>query len=123
MFASFEPVASCCAPFLQSGNHGSINATCSHEVGFPQSSDGQPLCITIGNFLLPTDMLAMRTDGPKWNHPKLYGFFAASCFFLMEKGKSMKVEIESLPEWPSLRGNLRKRFDDYESEIWPLDDD
>ena len=34
----------------------------------------------------------------------------------MEKGTSTKVETESLPQWPSLRGNLPQRFDDYESE-------
>ena len=29
------------------------------------------------DFLFPPDMLAVRTAGPKWNHAKLYGSFAA----------------------------------------------
>ena len=33
--------------------------------------------ITIRDFLLPPDMLAMRTSGPNWNHSKLCGSFAA----------------------------------------------
>ena len=33
--------------------------------------------ITFRDFLLPPDMLAMRAVGPKWNHAKLYGSFAA----------------------------------------------
>ena len=40
----------------------------------------------------------MRMGGPKWNHAKLYGFFAASWFFLLEKRES-----ESLPECGCLR--------------------
>ena len=68
--------------------------------------------LTIRDFSLPPDMLAMRTAGPKWNHAKLYGFFAALWFLLMENGEDQKGESESLPEWPSLCGNLRQRFDD-----------
>ena len=79
------------------------------------------LWITIRDFLLPPDMLAMRRAGPKWNHAKLCGFFPALRFFLMENGEDTKGKTESLPEWPILRGNLRQRFDDYESEMWPLD--
>ena len=82
-----------------------------------------PVWITIRDFLLPPDMLAMRTAGPKWNHAKLCGFFAALWFFLMENGESEKEESESLPEWPSLWCNLRQRFGYYESDRWPLDDD
>ena len=72
---------------------------------------------------LPPDMLAMRTAGPKWNHAKLYGFFAGLWFFFMVNGEDQKSESESLPTWPSLYGNLRQRFDYYGSEICPLDDD
>ena len=72
--------------------------------------------ITIRDFLLPPDMLAMRTARPKWNHAKLYGFVAALWFFLMENGEDQKGESESLPEWPSPCGGLRQRFDYYESE-------
>ena len=46
--------------------------------------------------------------GPKWNHAKLYGFFAALWFFLRENGEDQKRESESLPEWPSPCGCLRQ---------------
>ena len=82
-----------------------------------------PVWITIRYFLLPPDMLAMRTAGPNWNHSKLCGSFAALWFFLMEKGESGKGESGLPPEWPSPRRNLRHRFDYYESERWPLSDD
>ena len=49
-----------------------------------------PVWSTIRNFLLPPDILALRTAGPKWNHAELYGFFSALWFFLMENGKSTK---------------------------------
>ena len=52
--------------------------------------------ITIRDFLLPPDMLAMRTAGPNWNHSKLYGSFAALWFFLMEKDESEKVNLSLL---------------------------
>ena len=74
--------------------------------------------ITIRDFLLPPSMLAMRTAGPKWKHAKFHGSFAA--FFLMGKSEDQKGESGSLPEWPSLCGNLRQRFDYYESEICPM---
>ena len=61
----------------------------------------QPMWITIRDFLLPPDMLAMRTAGPRWNHWWLHGSFAALWFFLMEKGEGEKMESEPLPEWPS----------------------
>ena len=32
-----------------------------------------PVWITIRDLLLPPDMLAVRTAGPKWNHAKLHG--------------------------------------------------
>ena len=83
----------------------------------------RPLWINFRDCPLPPDMLAMHTAEPKWNHAKLYGFFAAYWFFLMENGEDQKGESESLPEWPSLCGNIRQRFDHFESEIWPLDDD
>ena len=82
-----------------------------------------PVWNTIRDFLLPPDMLAVRTAGPNWNDSKLYGSFAALCFFLMEKGESEKGESEPPPEWPSLCCNLRQRFGYHESERWPLDDD
>ena len=37
----------------------------------------------------------------------------------MENGEDTKGETGSLPEWPNLCGNLRQRFDDCRSEIWP----
>ena len=55
-----------------------------------------PVWITIRDSLLPSDMLAMRTAGPKWNHAKLYGFFAASWFFLMENGEDQKGNLSLL---------------------------
>ena len=67
-----------------------------------------PVWITIRDFLLPPDILTMRTAGPKWNHAKLCGFFAALWFFLMESGESAKGESESLSERPSLCCNLRQ---------------
>ena len=76
-----------------------------------------PVWITIRDFLFPPDMLAMRTAGPKWNHTKLYGSFAALWFFLMEKGESEKGESECLC------CNFRQGFDHYESDRWPLDHD
>ena len=54
-----------------------------------------PVWITISEFRLPPDTLAMRTAGPKWNRAKLYGFFAALWFFLMENGEDQKGESES----------------------------
>ena len=42
-----------------------------------------PMWISIRDFLFPPDILATRTAGPKWNHAKLYGSFAALWFFLM----------------------------------------
>ena len=69
-----------------------------------------PVWISIRDFLFPPDMLAMHTAGPKWNHSKLYGSFAALWFFLMEKDESEKGEFEPLPEWPSLCCNLPQRF-------------
>ena len=52
-----------------------------------------PVWITILDLLLPPDMLAMRTAGPKWNHAKLYGSFAALWFFLMEKDEDEKWNL------------------------------
>ena len=42
VFGSHEPVALCCAPFFESGNHDGTNATLGRDVGLPQSSEGQP---------------------------------------------------------------------------------
>ena len=118
VFRYHELVAWCCAPFFQSGKHDDTQRwDCLSQVR------DSPVWITIRDFLLPPDMLAMRTAGPKWNHAKLYGFFAALWFFLMENGEDQKRESESLPEWSSPCGGLRQQFDCYESEIWPLDDD
>ena len=82
-----------------------------------------PVWITIRDFLFPPDMLAMRTAGPNWKHSRLYGSFAVSWFFLMERRESEKGESEPPPEWPSLCRNLRQRFGYDESERWPLDGD
>ena len=82
-----------------------------------------PIWISIFDLLFPPDMLAMRTAGPKWNHAKLYGSFAALWFFLMEKDEGDKGASEALPEWPSLCCNLRQRFGYHESDRWPLDGD
>ena len=56
--------------------------------------------IPIRDFLFPPDMLAMRTAGPKWNHSKLYGSFAALWFFLMEKGKTEKGNLSRFTNGP-----------------------
>ena len=56
--------------------------------------------ITISEFRLPPDMLAMRTAGPKWNRAKLYGFFAASWFFLWKTVKIRKGNLSLLPNGP-----------------------
>ena len=82
-----------------------------------------PVWISIRDFPFPPDILAMRTAGPKWNHAKMDGSFAALWFFLMEKDESEKGESEPLPEWPSPCCNLRKRYGYHESNRWPLDDD
>ena len=54
-----------------------------------------PVWITIRDFLLPPDMLAVRTARLNWNHAKLHGFFAALWFFLVENGEDTKGETES----------------------------
>ena len=67
-----------------------------------------PVRISILDFL--SDILSMRTAGPKWNHAKLCVSFAALWFFLMEKDESEKGESEPFSEWPSLCCNLRQRI-------------
>ena len=52
-----------------------------------------PVWITFRDYLLPPNILDMRTAGPKLNHAKLCGFFAALWFFLMENGESTKGGI------------------------------
>ena len=54
--------------------------------------------------------LVMRTAEPKWNHSKLYGFFAALWFFLMEKDDNENDTSASLPEWPNLRYDYRQMY-------------
>ena len=43
------------------------------------------LWFSILDFLTPSDVLILRTAGPKWNHAKLYWIFAALWFFLVKK--------------------------------------
>ena len=56
--------------------------------------------ITIRDFFLPPDMLAIRTAATNWNHSKLYGSFAALWFFLMGKTKVRKENLSLLPNGP-----------------------
>ena len=72
-------------------------------------SDSPPW-VSIRDFLTPPDILVVRTAGPKWNHAKLFGSFAALWFFLMEKDGSERGESEPLPEWPSPCWDLRQRY-------------
>ena len=72
----------------------------------------------IRDFLLPPDMLAMRTAGPDWNHSKLHGSFAAVWF-----SPTVEVRIWASSWMVGLCCNLRQRFGYYECERWPLDDD
>ena len=116
LLGSHESVASCCAPFFQSGKTCGTNVTLGRDVGLPRPSEGQP-SVDHNWRLAPPDILAARTT---WNHAKLNGSFATLWFFLMEKGESEKGESESLPEWPSPCCNLRQRFGYYESEKCPL---
>ena len=76
---------------------------------FSQVGD-RPVWISFRVFLLPLDIWAIRTAGPKWNDAKLYGSFAALLFFFMEKDESEKREPEPLPEGPSLCCNLCQGF-------------
>ena len=58
-----------------------------------------PLWVLVRDFLTPAGILVMRTTGPKWNHAKFFGSFAALWFFLMEKDESEKDESDPFPEW------------------------
>ena len=51
----------------------------------------------IRDFLLPPDILAIRTAGPKWNHAKLYGLFAAFGSFSWKTVKIGKGKPSLLP--------------------------
>ena len=64
---------------------------------FSQVRDN-PVWITIRDIFFPPDMLAMRTAGPNWDHPKLYGSFVGSSSW--RKAKMRKENLSLLPNGP-----------------------
>ena len=54
------------------------------------------------------DVLILRTAGRRWNNAKLYGEFAALCFFLMTNNE--EACCSPLPGWPSLCFDCRRNF-------------
>ena len=44
---------------------------------------GGPLCVAVRVFLVPDDVLCMRTTAVKWNIAGLYGPFAEPHFFII----------------------------------------
>ena len=63
--------------------------------------DGGPPWDSVRAFLVPDDVLCMRTTAGKWNVAGLYGPFAELHFFLMREG------VEHGPLLPSDRPSMR----------------
>ena len=96
------------------GNDDSYEGCDSADEGGPKDYitdfSESSLWASIRDYLTPSDVLIMRTAGPKLNHGQLYGEFAAMWFFLVTKNGSEEKVPVPLPEWPSLRFDYRQNF-------------